>query len=326
MRPQLGSPPNSAVLTSGESATAARHALGRLRIAAAHEHAPDPPAPSPSATIASASARSSASSASPNAASSSLLGRDRHAARTARHQDHRVVGRQLAVDADPVERPLHGVAEQPLRALRARAPRRSARSTASSRSAARSSPPPSPARRDLCCLPADRPSAPHACRSRRWFGSRARNRSGRCRAPRPAPAAPPRFARSGSGTPITPVEATATSPAASPSAAAAASWTRAAASIPASPVAALALPEFATTARIAPRSQRSRVTSDGRGEHAGIAEAGGADGGGRVGDDQAEVELRRAGRPDAAGDPGVAKARRHGVAVAQPAGRCAQRE
>ena len=64
MRPQFGSPPCSAVLTSGESATAR---ATRLDAACVRRRARRPgrraPAPSPSATISSASWRSSASSA-----------------------------------------------------------------------------------------------------------------------------------------------------------------------------------------------------------------------------------------------------------------------
>ena len=43
IRPQLGSAPNSAVLTSGEFATARRDALDVLAVAAAHDDPPDAP-------------------------------------------------------------------------------------------------------------------------------------------------------------------------------------------------------------------------------------------------------------------------------------------
>ena len=66
----------------------------------------------------------------------------------------------------------------------------------------------------------------------------------------------------GSGTPITPVEATATTCGSSPSAIPAAPCMRAASSTPRRPVAALALPELATTARSESSAQRSwhRIT------------------------------------------------------------------
>ena len=68
--------------------------------------------------------------------------------------------------------------------------------------------------------------------------------------------------RSGSWTPITPVEATATTSGSSPTAIAAAPCMRAALSTPRRPVAALALPALATTARSESSRQRSwhRIT------------------------------------------------------------------
>ena len=66
-----------------------------------------------------------------------------------------------------------------------------------------------------------------------------------------------------SGTPITPVEATATWSSGTCAAIAAAPCMRAASSSPRPPVAALALPELAITARSAPSRQRSWVSSTG---------------------------------------------------------------
>ena len=67
----------------------------------------------------------------------------------------------------------------------------------------------------------------------------------------------------GSGTPITPVEATATRSSWTPDAIAAAPCIRAASSSPRFPVAAFALPEFTTTARIASSRQRAWHSSTG---------------------------------------------------------------
>ena len=69
-------------------------------------------APSPSRTMSSASWRSSASSAWPKRSSSSDSGSTAHAAGARAHEDRRVVGRELAVDGDAVERALHAHAEQ----------------------------------------------------------------------------------------------------------------------------------------------------------------------------------------------------------------------
>jgi hypothetical protein len=66
-----------------------------------------------------------------------------------------------------------------------------------------------------------------------------------------------------SGTPITPVEATATRSSRTPEAIAAAPCMRAASSMPRRPVAALALPELTTTVRMASWRQRSCVSSTG---------------------------------------------------------------
>ena len=86
----------------------------------------------------------------------------------------------------------------------------------------------------------------------------------------PSGASSPRAARIafimpsiGIGTPITPVEATATRSSRTPAAIAAAPCIRAASSSPRLPVAAFALPEFTTTAPSASRRQRERHSSTG---------------------------------------------------------------
>ena len=114
-----------------------------------------------------------------------------------------------------------------------------------------------------------------------------RRRRARARAER---AAIPRMTLSvSSGTPITPVEATATRSSSTPATIAPAPCMRAASSRPRRPVAALALPELATTARIPASWQRSWVSRTGAAQHAGAREARGAHGVGGVGDEQTEV-------------------------------------
>ena len=71
-----------------------------------------------------------------------------------------------------------------------------------------------------------------------------------------------------SGTPITPVEATATRSSGTPAAIAAAPCMRAASSSPRRPVAALALPELATTARMRVQPAALLREQHRRGEHA----------------------------------------------------------
>ena len=81
-----------------------------------------------------------------------------------------------------------------------------------------------------------------------------------------APAASPipaRTASIGSGTPITPVSATATAAGSRPSRAPASSHIAQASARPFSPVSALALPALTTAALTAPRSTRSRQTRTG---------------------------------------------------------------
>ena len=78
-------------------------------------------APSPSRTTSSASWRSTLSSTSPKRCSSSLSGRDLHPGGAGCHQDHGVARRQLAVDADPVERALDRHPQQQIALLGAEA-------------------------------------------------------------------------------------------------------------------------------------------------------------------------------------------------------------
>ena len=99
MRPQFGSPPLSAAFTSGEFATAARRALDRDAVAAAHDHPADPGG---ALAVAHDLERELAQERVERLAEVQLvarLGRDRHAARAAGHQERRVVRRELAVDA-----------------------------------------------------------------------------------------------------------------------------------------------------------------------------------------------------------------------------------
>ena len=184
----------------------ARDALGGLLAAAAHAHAADPPR-------ALAVARRSAARASRSIASSASAKRSSrrpaHAARAARHQDHGVVGRELAVDADAVEG---------LRAPRRRAARRrcSALSTASvctkqSIVAKRGEIIPAP----LHC--AERRTSPTASTSVGCLSSAsvvriavAKPRGIGVERRRPAPGTRAAIRSPGSSTPITPVEATAT--------------------------------------------------------------------------------------------------------------------
>ena len=77
MRPKLGSPPWSAVFTSGEFGHRARHRLDRVRPAASPPRGPRASRPRRRATISSASWRSRASIASPSASSSADSGSTR---------------------------------------------------------------------------------------------------------------------------------------------------------------------------------------------------------------------------------------------------------
>ena len=96
-----------------------------------------------------------------------------------------------------------------------------------------------------------------------------------------------------SGTPITPVEAIATRSSATPATIAPAPCIRAASSSPRRPVAALALPELATTARMPDEPAALLREQHRRGEHARAREARGADRLRGVGDQQPEVARRR---------------------------------
>ena len=115
-----------------------------------------------------------------------------------------------------------------------------------------------------------------------------------------------------SGTPMTPVEATATWSSRTPAAIEAAPCMRAASSSPRRPVAALALPALATTTRIASSRQRSCVSSTGAASTPERVKRAALVGVGRVGDQQAEVQaaarLQAAGharRPEALGQAGL---------------------
>ena len=110
-RPQFGSRPNAAVLTSGDVAI-------RRAIASASSGEDAPPtsissstvAPSPSSTICRASDEQTVSRA---AASCRVTRRGPlEIGRAVREQHHRVVRRALAVDGDPVEARVDGGAEQ----------------------------------------------------------------------------------------------------------------------------------------------------------------------------------------------------------------------
>ncbi len=180
------------------------------------------------------------------------LGRDVHAAGAGAHQDRGVVGRELAVDRGAVEGALDAHAEQQVGGLGATAPRRSRRSTASSRSAARSSRRPCTARSGARCPTAARPRGWRASRTRRSSGSPAGRRR---RRPGASCGRAARMPLSTSSTGrwwlIAPVEASATSAGSTPTASAAAPCVLAASSSPRRPVAALAQPELASTARSA---------------------------------------------------------------------------
>ena len=157
-----------------------------------------------------------------------------------------------AVDADPLERALDGHAEQQVAGLGRRAPRRSARSTAAWRSRARSSPRPWPGRSAGPCPPASSTSSAGALGERVGgpdrLGEVERRRSGAAaRAPRRDPARHrvhrQRHAdHAGRGDRHRRL--------ARPRTSAPAPCILAASSRPRPPVAALALPELATTARM----------------------------------------------------------------------------
>ena len=194
IRPQFGSPPYSAVLTSEELATARADRCTVCSSPPRTTTRPTRRAPSPSRTTSSASWRSSASSASPNRSSSSVSGSTSTPDRAAALEDHRVAGRQLAVDADPLERALDGHAEQQVAGLRRQLRRRSARTPAASRSPARSCPRPWPGRSAARCRALEpRRRGRRAWRTRRSCGSPRRSRRRRRREAAPAAAAIPRL-------------------------------------------------------------------------------------------------------------------------------------
>ena len=148
IRPQFGSPPCSAVLTSGELATARADALDRVAVAAAHDDAADPLGALAVARRSAARAGAAARRAPRrSASSSSRLGLDR--ARRSRRSPSGSrcrssrAGRRREMRSN--ER-LTRHAEQQVGGLGGRARRRSGRSRASSRSSAGSSPRPCTAR------------------------------------------------------------------------------------------------------------------------------------------------------------------------------------
>ena len=112
IRPQLGSPPCSAVLTSGELATARATRSTPSACAAAHDDAADAPG---ALAVAHDVQRELAQQRVERLAEAQLvlgLGLDGDAAGARAHEDRGVVGRQLAVDRDAVERALDAHAEQ----------------------------------------------------------------------------------------------------------------------------------------------------------------------------------------------------------------------
>ena len=298
IRPQLGSPPCSAALTSGELATARATRLdARRRAPPRTTTRPMRLAPSPSRTIVSASWRSSASSASPKRSSSSVSGSTPTPLAPRAHAGSRCrwsrAGRRPMMRSNErltqhAEQQVGGLGRQRGVGLDEAEHRREAR--------ARSSPRPWPARSAARCPPGSSTSRlarfSNASVVRIAVGEvavavGAQLGAARARCPRSR-------AGQSSGTPITPVEATATWSSVArrrPSRRRPASC--AASSSPRRPVAALALPELTTTARSASSAQRSRLSSTGRREHARAREARGARRLGRVADEQAEVERRR---------------------------------
>ena len=119
------------------------------------------------------------------------LGRDAHAGGARRHQDHRVVGRELPVDRDAVERALHAHAEQQVGGLGRERRVGLRRSTASSRTRARSSPRPWPGRPAARSPTAARPRASPTWGTRPWSGSPRRTRRRRPRRARRGPPGSP---------------------------------------------------------------------------------------------------------------------------------------
>ena len=246
IRPQFGSRPSSAVLTSGELAIARA-----TRSASSSSAAPvdlDPADPGRALAVGDDLERELQQDRVEQA-----LGQ-RPPGGAARLEQDGVVGAHLAVDRDPLEGAVDG--PRAARRRRRRPPRRSGRSRAWSRSRARSSRRPWPGRRGDAV----------ERRSVQRFGQRsvvmiASEKSaaavgGEAAARRVDPAE--HASRSSSGTPITPVSATATVPARGRAAAAAVAHRAARRRMPCSPVAALALPELTTHGADPPWSQLRR--------------------------------------------------------------------
>ena len=112
MRPQFGSPPCSAALTSGELATARATRSTVASSPPVHVHAADPLR---ALAVAHDLQREPAQRVVERLPQAQLvlgLRRDDHAARARGHQHRRVVGGELPVDGDAVERALDAHAEQ----------------------------------------------------------------------------------------------------------------------------------------------------------------------------------------------------------------------
>ena len=123
-RPQFGSPPCTAVFTSGELAIARAVVFASSSVCAPVTRiVMSLVAPSPPRTIAMASGSQTGFSAATSVGKSSSPQRD--AARAVREHEHAVVGGALAVDADRVERVVHGRLQRPLQQRRLDTARRS---------------------------------------------------------------------------------------------------------------------------------------------------------------------------------------------------------
>ena len=264
IRPQFGSPPCSAAFTSGELATARATRATTSSQPPRTTTRPIRLEPSPSRTMSSASLRSAQSSASPKRTSSSVCGSIAHAGRARRLQDHGVVGGELAVDGDAVERALDAHAEQQVGGLRRQrrvgldeAEHRRERGRDHPRALGLRGQPHGAGRQldvDLDLLGELVRGAGSPRRSRRGRTRAARRARGRCRGSRRRRRAARRSRRSRRPPP---------GPRATPPAIAAAPCMRAASSKPRRPVAALALPELTTTTRIASSRVRSLVSTTG---------------------------------------------------------------
>src|SRR5919204_2063043 len=263
IRPQLGSPPCRAALTSGELATARAASSTAGACPPRTTTRPTRLAPSPSRTMLSASWRKSASSAWPKRSSPS----DSGSTATPLSPEHMRITVSLVDSCPSTEmRSNERLTHTPSR--------RSAVSADSSASVCTKH---SSVANDGWIMP-----APLACAQRRTVPpgrstasvarfskasvvmiAAAKSASPSGRSSRRAPARPLTTACESSGTPMTPVEATATRSASTLATIAPAPCILAASSGPRPPVAALALPELATTARMAPSFVRSWVRSTG---------------------------------------------------------------